>query len=465
MTDSPGTMATGTPGFFHPASRPYRFIVLLFASLLPLGSYFAYDSIGAISTILVEQLGISRAAIGNLYTVYSIAAIGTLLVGGILIDVLGTRKASLLFSSLVVLGAAIVALSDTAPVQAIGAMILGPGQEHRATYWAMVAGRFLFGAGSESMIVAQSSIFARWFKGKELALAFGIGLTVSRIGTLFTFNTEALIAKEFGGYRAALWAAVFLCLASLAANVVYVILDRRGERILALKEEGVEEKIRLADIGAFPRSYWYVTLLCVTFYSAIFPFTALSTDFFHEKWGLPLAVESGGGFFAQAFGNFLHMFSTAPGTTSIIIFASMVFAPFAGSLVDRIGRRATLMVFGSLLMIPSYLLMAYTHVPPTIPMILLGAAFVLVPAAMWPSVALVVDEKRVGTAYGLMTMIQNIGLALFPYLNGKLRDVTHDYTASMLMFASLGVVGLVFALLLRIADAREGGRLERPSAT
>ena len=120
------------------------------------------------------------------------------------------------------------------------------------------------------------------------------------------------------------------------------------------------------------------------------------------------------------------------------------------------------MVFGSLLMIPSYLLMAFTHFPPMFPMILLGAAFVLVPAAMWPSVALIVDEKRVGTAYGLMTMIQNIGLALFPYLNGKLRDVTHDYTASMVMFASLGLVGLVFALLLRIADTREGGRLERP---
>ena len=443
MTTAPGTTTLDpSGGFFHPASRPYRFIVLFFVSLLTFGSYFAYDSIGAIAPTLADKLGVERAAIGNLYTAYSIAAIISVLIGGILIDILGTRRASLLFSAIVVAGAAITAFSSS--------------------YWLTWVGRFLFGAGSESLVVAQSSIFARWFKGKELALAFGIGLTISRLGTLFSFNTEALIAEYFGNYKVALWAAVALCLVSLGANLVYIFLDRRGERILGLKEEGVEEKIRLRDIGAFPRSYWYVTLLCVTFYSAIFPFTALSTDFFHEKWGMPLSAGGGGGFLSQVFSNYLHMFTTAGGTTSIIIFASMVFAPFAGQLVDRIGRRATLMVFGSLLMIPSYLLMAFTHFPPMFPMILLGAAFVLVPAAMWPSVALIVDEKRVGTAYGLMTMIQNIGLALFPYLNGKLRDVTHDYTASMVMFASLGLVGLVFALLLRIADTREGGRLERP---
>jgi MFS family permease len=170
---------------------------------------------------------------------------------------------------------------------------------------------------------------------------------------------------------------------------------------------------------------------------------------------------STGGFLSQIFDNFIHMFSTAPGITSIVIFASMVFAPFAGDLVDRIGKRATLMVVGSLILIPAHLIMGITHWNPIPSMVLLGAAFVLVPAAMWPSVPLVVEEKRVGTAFGLMTAIQNLGLGLFPFLNGKLRDVTGTYTATQIMFASLGVVGLIFAVLLLRSDKRHGNVLEQ----
>ena len=118
------------------------------------------------------------------------------------------------------------------------------------------------------------------------------------------------------------------------------------------------------------------------------------------------------------------------------------------------------MILGSLIMIPSHLLMGLTRIYPAIPMVALGAAFVLVPAAMWPSVPLIVRKERVGTAFGLMTAIQNIGLGLFPLLNGLLRDVTHTYTASSVMFASLGLFGLVFAVLLKRADLREGGGLE-----
>ena len=428
--------------WFHPSRRPYRFTILLFVSLLTYGSYFAYDSLGAIAPTLLRVLGVDRSAIGATYTLYSIAAIVSVFLGGLLIDRIGTRAAAAIFAGLVVAGAAIVAIAPN-------------------IMWIYV-GRFIFGAGSESLVVAQSAILARWFKGKELALAFGIALTISRLGTLFSFNTEQLIANYFGDYRAALWAAVILCLVSFGAAIVYWIMDVHGARVLRLEETGADEKVDLKDISRFPASFWYVAILCVTFYSAIFPFTALSTDFFHDKWHLPLQASGNGGFFEQVFSNFLHMFSTAGGTTSIIIFASMVFAPFAGQLVDRIGRRATLMIFGSLLMIPAFLLMGFTTIPPRWPMIMLGAAFVLVPAAMWPSVPLIVPEELTGSAFGLITMIQNIGLALFPWLNGKLRDVTHTYTASMLMFATLGLVGLVFAVLLKRADSREGGALERP---
>ncbi len=270
-----------------------------------------------------------------------------------------------------------------------------------------------------------------------------------------------MIAEYFRNYSAALWAAVIFCVLSLLANALYIFLDRRGERILKLQEEGGGDKIVLADIKKFRSSYWYVTLLCVTFYSAIFPFTALSTDFFNSKWGLPLTAGSEGGFFTQVFYNVIHMFSTAGGTTTIIIFASMVFAPFFGQLVDRFGKRATVMVGGSILMIPAFLTMAFTMLPPALPMIVRGAAFVMVPAAMWPSIPLIVEKNRVGTAFGLTTTIQNIGLALFPWLNGLLRDATQAYTASMVMFSMLGIFGLVFAILLLRADKREGDKLEK----
>ena len=429
-------------GWLNPAAKPYRFLILVFASLLTFGSYFAYDIIGAVAPSLVEELGASRETVGTLYTMYSIAAILSVLIGGVLIDRLGTRVASMIFSALVFIGAGVVAFANSIPL--------------------LFLGRFIFGAGSEPLIVAQMAMVSRWFKGKELALAFGITLTVSRIGTMFSFNTGELIAHRFGGVHYSLVAALLFCAVSLASNLVYVLLDRRGERLLKLKDVEAGDKIVFRDIREFKSNFWFVTFLCVTFYSAIFPFTALATDFFADKWGVARVAESSGGFFRQVFNNFLHMGSTAGGISSIVIFASMVCAPFAGHIVDRIGRRATLMIFGSAILIPSHLCMGLTRIYPVFPMIALGAAFVLIPAAMWPSIPLIVRKGAVGTAYGLMTMIQNIGLALFPFLNGKLRDVTRSYTASMVMFASLGIAGLVFATLLKKSDRRHGNVLEKP---
>ncbi|MCC6132544.1 MAG: MFS transporter [Acidobacteria bacterium] len=433
---------TESNGVFHPSRPLYRYVVLAVAGLLTFGSYFAYDSIGAISTLLIAALKTDRESISTLYSMYSIAAIASVLAGGILIDRIGTRRASLVFSALLTFGAVIVAFAPNIYVAYFG--------------------RLVFGAGSESLIVAQNAILARWFRGKELAMSFGVTLMISRLGTLFSFNIEALIGNRYG-YLSALWVAAALCVVSLLGNLVYFVLDKRGERALGLKEVEAGDKIVFSDIKKFHASFWYVALLCVTFYSAIFPFTALSTDFFNEKWKLPLSsAPEGAGLLYAAVYDFLHMFTTAPGTTSIIIFASMCLAPFAGRVVDKVGRRASLMMAGSLLMIPAYLTMAFTTVPPYLPMIVLGAAFVLVPAAMWPAVPLVVEKDRVGTAFGLMTMIQNIGLALFPWLNGKLRDATHDYQASLVMFATLGACGLLFAVLLWKSDRTAGRVLEKP---
>jgi MFS family permease len=328
-------------GFFHPSRRPYRFTILLFISLIVLGSYFAYDSIGALAPTLIDALHLDRTTIGNLYTAYSVAAIVIVFFGGMLYDKLGPRRASMLLCSLVLLGAIIVAAAHSK--------------------WELFAGRLIFGAGSESLIAVQSAIISRWFKGKEMALAFGIALTVSRVGTLFSFNTEELISRYFGSYRVALWAAAGFCLFSLLCNLVYIALDQHGEKVLKLPKPDAGDKIVFSDIRKFTSSFWFIVLLCVTFYSAIFPFTALATDMFHDKWGIPLVSSSTGGFLSQIFDNFIHMFSTAPGITSIVIFASMIFAPFAGDLVDRIGKRASLMVVGSLILIPAHLIMGITH--------------------------------------------------------------------------------------------------------
>jgi MFS family permease len=429
-------------GVFHPSRKPFRFTLLFFVSLFTYGSYFAYDGLSAIAPILIKSFEVSRAAFGATKTIYSVAAILCLLIGGILIDRIGTRKSSLLFSSFIVIGALIMAFA-------------------RNIWWVYV-GMFFFGAGSETLIVAQSSIISRWFKGKELALAFGIALTVSRLGSLFSYNTEALIVDYFGHFSYALWAGVIFCVLSLLSNIIYCFMDKRGGQLLDLKEGEVEEKIQVSDIGKFNPSFWYVTFLCMTFYGAIFPFQHLASDFFHDKWGIPLQVASSGGFFQQVFFNITHMFSTAPGLAGLIVFASMIFAPFAGLLVDRVGKRASLMILGSLLLIPAHLIMGITHINPIYSMIVLGAAFVLVPAAMWPSVPLIVSKNRIGTAFGLMTMIQNVGLGLFPWADGKLRDIFGNYTASQIMFSSLGLLGLIFAFLLKHADSKNNNVLEKP---
>ncbi len=404
----------------------YRWWVLLFVSLLTYGSYFAYDSIGAISTMLMKALHITHQDIGLMYSLYSWPNIVMVFFGGLLIDKIGTRKASMIFSTLIVIGATLVATA--------------------INFKLMLLGRFIFGIGSESLVVAQSAILAKWFKGRELAMAFGIALTISRLGTLITFNTEAKIANYFNSWKMALWAAAFFCLLSFLSNVVYVILDKKAEKAgiltTSIGEGEAVDKIVLSDVKKLNAPFWYITLLCVTFYSAIFPFTAFSSDFFHEKWNFTL--------------------STSGTLTSIIIFFSMCLAPFLGRLVDKVGKRATMMMIGSLMMIPCHLLMGISYIHPAIPMAILGLSFSLVPAAMWPSVPLIVEEKIVGTAFGLMTMVQNIGLALFPLVIGKLRDVTHDYTAGMIVFSFLGLFGLFFAIMLKRSDRKFKCGLENP---
>jgi nitrate/nitrite transporter NarK len=190
-----------------------------------------------------------------------------------------------------------------------------------------------------------------------------------------------------------------------------------------------------------PKAFWAISILCVVYYSAIFPFTALSTDFFVENYKLT----------NQAAGRL----------TGVIVFISMVSTWAFGALIDVIGKRATIMIIGSLAMIPCHISMGYTNIPPIIPMVVLGLSFSLVPAALWPSVPLMVKDNQLGTAYGVISMVQNIGLALFPFLAGRIRDITGSYKPTMIMFSSLGVLGVIFAVWLKILERKGGGYLEK----
>jgi MFS family permease len=406
------------------------------------GNYYIYDSISPLADVLKAQLGFSDSQIGLLNGIYSFPNIIMVLIGGIIIDRIGTRKSVFIFTVLIMLGALVTAL-------------------HGSIY-TMAAGRLIFGLGAESMIVAITTIIARWFKGKQLSFAFGINLTVARLGSFMALNAPTWGKSLYNFWQTPLWVTVAAGVFALVCILVYYFLDVVADRKFHMPKEGGQEKIELKQLFSFGVSFWYVTALCVTFYSAMFPFQTFAIKFFQEAHGTTREVG----------GNL----------SSMLTLAAMVFTPLFGLLADRIGKRSLLMMFGALLIIPVYLIMAYkvdlatplgisgslnlnldffdihSVIPAylVIPMSIMGIAFSLIPAVMWPSVAYIVDQSKLGTAYGLMTMIQNVGLFGFNVLVGWANDFSAasasnpgGYALGMWIFSSLGLFGLLFAFLLR----------------
>ena len=390
-------------------SKFYRWIVLVFVSLAMFGNYYIYDSISPLADLLAKQLNFSDADIGLLNGIYSLPNIFMVVIGGIIIDRLGTRKSTLIFSILCLIGAAFTAFKGDLMV--------------------MATGRLIFGLGAESLIVAVTTILARWFKGKELSFAFGINLTIARLGSFAALNSPTWAKAFYENWQYPMLISLVAGIISVTAVIIYIGLDRNAAKKYILGNASEPDKIVFRDIFKFNASFWYITLLCVTFYSAVFPFQTFAVKFFIEVHGI-----------TREYGGFL---------SSLLTFFAMIFTPLFGLLADKIGKRALLMMFGSLLLVPVYLLLVYTQLPPLFPMAIMGISFSLVPAVMWPSVAYIIEESRLGTAYGLMTMIQNIGLAGFNFLIGWANDFSGGYTAGMWIFSSLGFFGLLFALLLR----------------
>ena len=396
-------------------------MVLIMISLAMFGNYYVYDSISPLADLLKSQLGFTDSNIGLLNGIYSLPNIFMVFIGGIIIDRIGTKKSSLLFAALCMAGTLMTTFSG-------GSLTV------------MAAGRLVFGLGSESLIVAITTVLAKWFKGKELSFAFGINLTIARLGSFAALNSPTWAEKLYQTWNGPLFVSTIMALVSVLTVIVYIFMDNRARRIFHLEPESKQDEVVLSEIFRFNKSFWFIVLLCVTFYSAIFPFQTFAVKFFMEHHAL---TRSAAGF-----------------ASSVIILGSMIGTPLFGIFIDKKGLRASLMILGSLMIVPVYLVMNYAPIDPRWMTALMGIAFSLVPAAMWPSVALIVEERRLGTAYGLMTMIQNIGLTLFNFLIGWANDFSTadgvtDYSLGMWLFSVTGFLGLFFAFMLRRQETGE----------
>lgn len=445
-------------------SVAYRWIVLIFISLAQGGNYYIYDSINALEGIFKEQLGFSATQFAWLNSSYSVAAVATLLIGGIVIDRIGTKKAISFFAVLCLLGAVFMSM--------------------KGSPWSMIASRAVLGLGAESMIVAVTTALAKWFKGKELSFAFGVNLTIARLASVAADNSPTWAHNVFfpngtgaaPSWRGPLMLAVGAGILAVVTSLIYWILESLAEKRYELGQRGDIDKLEFKQIFQFNRSYWYVVGLCFTFYSAIFPFRTFAIDLLTNK----TAVAMGGSAPSEAVR--VAALSTAGFLNSLLPFAAMIATPLFGLLVDRVGKRALFMVLGSVLLMPVYLMLAYlpfshtaaVHVPfygdwslPLYPLLatsMMGIAFSLVPAVMWPSVAYIVEQSRLGTAYALMTLIQQIGFFALNWMQGAANDYAHagldnpgGYALGMWIFSVLGFVGLTFAILLRVRETGPHG--------
>ena len=394
----------------------YRWLVLLVISLAMFGNYYVYDSIAPIADMLKAGLGFTDENIGWLYSWYSVAAIIVLIAGGVIIDRIGTARSTLIFGTICTVAAVVNALASD--------------------FTTMAVARFVLGLGAEPLIVAITTALAKWFKGKELSFAFGINLTIARLGQVAADNSPTWAGSFYDTWKGPLWVAAVISVTCVVGAVWYWGLERRAEKKWTLGEAGETDRLVLTDLFKFDRTFWVIVALCLTFYAAIFPFRSFAIKFFIEAHG---ATRETAGFM-----------------NSILPISAMIATPLFGLLVDKVGKRALFMMVGSLLLMPVYLLMAYRVVPLIVPVAMMGIAFSLIPAVMWPSVAYIVRQERLGTAYAVMTLIQQVGLLGMNWLIGRTNDLAGasvanpgGYAPGMWIFSILGFLALFFAFMLR----------------
>jgi MFS family permease len=504
-----------------------RWLMLILVSMLMLSTYWFQDFFGGLKGLMESELGFTSEEFGRLIGLTTIANIfGMIIVGGIVIDKWGVRLGGLIFGALATLGASITAMA------AYGVF----GDSHRVQLTMMIIGRVLFGSGLEVVCVTATRSIVKWFKGYELALAMAINMGFGRLGSAMGLA----LSIDIGGNSvppAVAFAATLIGI-SLIIFLVYMVfdysLDKQDKAAREFSGEvEAEEEFKFSDLVELVknRSFMYIALLCVAFYSAVFPFIQYAPDLLVNKFGFSYDLPKSASYFKlfgnQSLGNvaiYLGLFlfgmgfsmipskmkslggkigsllvigvlfvlfikglwgtlsvwlQNGPKTASLIPMGTILFTPIFGNFVDRKGKAASLMILGSLLLIFAHISLSLfnSELLGYIGLLSLGIAFSLIPAAMWPSVAKIVKESRLGTAYASMFTIQNWGLLFFFWGIGAVLDLAnrndleairagemnYNYTIPIFMLVILGIISIFLAFQLKKADAKQKFGLELPS--
>ena len=446
-----------------------RWVVLALMSLVIFANYYLYDCFSTLKGTLQTELGATSTQWGMIRNFYNVpnTFLFMALLGGIFLDRFGIRKTGFVFTVLCALGGIVTAysVSDAFRTGGLGYDLMSSFLPTYSPELKMLMfGRLLFGLGAETQIVMLNKVLAKWFMGKELALAFGLNLGLARVGSALGMSMSPRIAARFG-FHSSLWLGAVVMLSGLILFIIYMTMDYRDEKKRGTGGAGklaADEEFHLKDVLSLfaNKSYLYIILLCATFYAIVFPFQDYLADMLKHKYG----------YGEIAAGDF----------TSLIPWGAAVFTIIFGAFVDKKGLRATLMIGGSILLVVSHLGFALTYITPWLLVPMFGIAFSLVPAAMWPAVALIVEEKRLGTAYGLMTWMQNLWWWAMAFIAGWVLDKSnpevtvealqagtgvYDYTITMLTFAAFGLFAVFFAFRLKRADrGPDSHGLELPSA-
>ena len=437
-----------------------RWTVLVLVALMMFFAYMFVDVMSPLKSLVESELGWNSSVFGTYAaSEYILNVCGFLIIAGVILDKLGVRFSGVLSASLMVAGAAIKFVGISEWFQGTGfAQWLGSWWVEMPASAKMASlGFMIFGCGCEMEGTNVSKILAKWFKGKEMALAMGLEMAIARLGVFAVMWIAPIISNAFGGTILAPlgFCGALLCI-GLINFIIFGVMDRKFDSQLvaaglATDEKSPEDEFHISDLGAIFKSkmFWIVALLCVLYYSAIFPFQRYATNFLEETLSIDAAVAA-------------RLFSCFP-------ILAMCLTPLLGIFLDRVGKGATMLMLGSIIMIVCHL--SFAFVLPIYPqkwfavllIVVLGVSFSLVPAALWPSVPKIIDEKVLGSAYCLIFWVQNIGLCLVPMLIGMLRQNTGGYTIPMIVFSSFGVLAFIFSLLLKTEDRRKSYGLELPN--
>lgn len=435
-----------------------RWTALVLIALMMFFAYMFVDVLSPLSTLLETSKGWSAETYGTFCSSeYFLNVFAFFLIfAGIILDKMGIRFTGILSGAVMVIGASIklYAISDLfTPECGLYRFLDSFWTSFPATAKLASIGFMIFGCGVEMGGVTVSKAIAKWFKGKEMALAMGLEMAIARLGVFAVFRLSPALSTWVNEAMPTVTTPVLFCtillIIGLLTYTIFTFLDKKLDaQIGEAASDEPEEQFKVSDIGKLftSKTFLIVSGLCVLYYSAIFPFQKFATGMLEANLNMPTAEASG-------------LFSWFP-------IGAMFLTPFLGAFLDKKGKGASMLILGAILMITCHLVFALVPLTKLVAyaaIVLLGISFSLVPAALWPSVPKLVEERYLGSAYSVIFWIQNIGLMAFPIIIGWSLDKTGGYTVPMLIFSSLGVAALILGLWLKVEDKKKGYGLELPN--